>query len=832
MGFSIANAGAAHIGCTGGPNGGTSGQINTTGADFIAMWVGGFNFGSAPITFTVKDGLGSIGGSSLNTWHALTQYSYTPDHDQISGQWFYATKNDGGFTVGSNHEFQVTSSGHYVSFEVTAYTGSLTSATPFEGTDVGAAAVVFNQLASGSFTPGTANCLILGGSVSNNSSQGAATSTTTTVTKTDDVAAGGGNNIGTAMCWGVQSGTVADNINFDPNNGVFSEVVAAAVFKPGPTGPNPNLTVQNATGGVGALTVTLSLSESLTVQNAAGGVGALTVFSGQVIQLASVNATGGVGALSETLQVNTVLAAVNATGGVGTLIIPIFAINEFTTRQGFGNDDSQAYATITFSGTYSGSGYVPAGLQVKLDYNGGGAFQAATTLSNFTASGGVWSGKLQVPLGSFLLATAKDPTYNVLSNQQTHYWAVGYRTDFIGQSNSNRMNSAIVGRPAGVPDSHNTLAAWAVINITAITDGVGGCMGASAVCNMWRTWLVGQNASDTTCWIEVQAASGGTPVSPNWQSGGADWNNYVTNANAAQPNGARTAFWMQGEANATASPGSAGYAGFLAATVALTASLQARADFLFGVVQISSLQDSGSYTAVDCNAVRLAHWNQGHQPGCFYGGSTWDCSGGNTDMQDNAAGAGTYDRIGRRFVVAELHARGLIGFGADGPRITRAYRPKTALNTVNCVVTQSSGGTQLLDGSGSSAGTSLNNFVVNVNGTPATISATAFVQPNLIALTLSAPTLATDTVNVLYADGTGGFPSGTSNYAGDLAHFVYDNNGAGQGGPLSGNVATPVAGKLNDTLGFPLMSTMGVAVPAPVGGQGETRYFALRHGRR
>ena len=98
-----------------------------------------------------------------------------------------------------------------------------------------------------------------------------------------------------------------------------------------------------------------------------------------------------------------------------------------TTRRIIQTDDGQVYATVSFSGGYSGG--TPASMQVRLNYKGGGAFQANTTLSGFSAGGGAWSGTMPVPAGSWLLAIAQDPTSGQTSSAQTIWWGVGDRFD-------------------------------------------------------------------------------------------------------------------------------------------------------------------------------------------------------------------------------------------------------------------------------------------------------------------------------------------------------------------------------------------------------------------
>jgi hypothetical protein len=102
----------------GGPNGGTSGTVDTTGASLLVAWVTGYSGGG---------GFPALSDSKGNTWTALT--AQTTAGGDPRGQLFYCLNA----TVGTNHSFTLTGPSSFSSAIVVAFEGG----TPAYVTEVG-----------------------------------------------------------------------------------------------------------------------------------------------------------------------------------------------------------------------------------------------------------------------------------------------------------------------------------------------------------------------------------------------------------------------------------------------------------------------------------------------------------------------------------------------------------------------------------------------------------------------------------------------------------------------------------------------------------------------
>src|SRR5215471_5785447 len=130
----------ANIGAGLGVNGGTTGSINTTGADLIVVNVVG-----ADVSLSLSDSKG-------NTYTPLTAQS----RNSLISQLFYVQAP----TVGSGHTFTVSASSIFAAIQVTAWSGS--AASPFD-VETGATGVSITSLQTGSLTPGQDNELLVTG---------------------------------------------------------------------------------------------------------------------------------------------------------------------------------------------------------------------------------------------------------------------------------------------------------------------------------------------------------------------------------------------------------------------------------------------------------------------------------------------------------------------------------------------------------------------------------------------------------------------------------------------------------------------------------------------
>jgi hypothetical protein len=136
--------------------------------------------------------------------------------------------------------------------------------------------------------------------------------------------------------------------------------------------------------------------------------------------------------------------------------------------------------------------------------------------------------------------------------------------------------------------------------------------------------------------------------------------------------------------------------------------------------------------------------------------------------------------MAHRYAQAVANAYGLSVKNSIGPTVSAVTRPAGS-NVVTVTVTHH-GGTQLQDRSGSTAGTGLVDWSITVSGVAATITHTAFAEPNQILLTLSAvPPNGSDVEIAYMLNCTTAQNAGTDN-------IVFDNQ-------------TPDG----DTLGLPLL---------------------------
>lgn len=118
-----------------GQNGGTSGSIDTTGADLLVLVIGNNNSGAGTVT-----------DSKSNTWYALTTETLCTIH--------YA-KNP---TVGPGHTITLSAGEVYASVCFAAFSGA-NIASPFDQEN----GAPNDNASPGSITPSVDNCLVVGG---------------------------------------------------------------------------------------------------------------------------------------------------------------------------------------------------------------------------------------------------------------------------------------------------------------------------------------------------------------------------------------------------------------------------------------------------------------------------------------------------------------------------------------------------------------------------------------------------------------------------------------------------------------------------------------------
>jgi hypothetical protein len=224
-----------------GPNGGTGGALDTTGADILFV-LEAFN----------NKGAGTLTDSKGNTWSQLTKQGSGGSGATVL--WY--AKNA---IVGSGHRFTITGSNTYSAIAVAAFSGSDLTL-PF---DVQSGRSFSNSptVQPGSVTPGSANALVITGLEFNS----APVSVDSGVTLLDQAPMAGGQNFGVALGYTIQSAAAAVNpIWRQTASGQLASVMAT--FRPGqsvgppappsaPTSPIP----ANAASGVSA-TPTLTWS--------------------------------------------------------------------------------------------------------------------------------------------------------------------------------------------------------------------------------------------------------------------------------------------------------------------------------------------------------------------------------------------------------------------------------------------------------------------------------------------------------------------------------------------------------------------------------------------
>jgi len=233
----------AHGVFTGGANGGSV-TINTTGADLIVVFVGGYNAGPKQ---------GPTENKSNGAATALTAQNSTGTNNEAYCQFFY-WKNP---TVGTSHTFTLGGTGCYSSFEVTAWSGSHLTA-PFDtetGSSLAGPANV-NNVSIPSVTPSQVNSLVLVGACPSAGSAGTAT-ISAGWTISDQTPYTGGTNEGSICGYIVETSIVAASPNIAWTGNASSYACASAVFKPATTvtsvgtasGSSTASGVGNASGG-------------------------------------------------------------------------------------------------------------------------------------------------------------------------------------------------------------------------------------------------------------------------------------------------------------------------------------------------------------------------------------------------------------------------------------------------------------------------------------------------------------------------------------------------------------------------------------------------------
>lgn len=490
-----------------------------------------------------------------------------------------------------------------------------------------------------------------------------------------------------------------------------------------------------------------------------------------------------------------------------TVLVPGAGIIQFAT-QTFGIHDfprdmifqrSGNARTMMFSGNYGSA--APTSVQVRVDSAvTGGTVQAYSTLGNFVASGGIWSGTLSVPSSGasnigWYRAKAKHSDGTESSLQATQ-WSIGRRYLFVGESNTlylwARVSSSL---------SPNTYCRYWISYTTALLGTVyssewahinvgvtGGPRGLNAFALRLRELMLEANPSSQETIAMVNVGVPGVTI-------------------AGLVDGQSTWEWIQDtfgignhkvgyefEAVLFQQGGNGAVSGYSANLDTVISQLRNLTGASVGITPIGTispdfLSDLGAYT------IRNAHYAKSQTTGCFLAGQAIDFL--MTDFGHYIPET-QYERWGKRLAVAVADQGGISAYGANGPAINAA-RWEVGQNKIILTITHNSGGSTILDGTGTGgSGLDLEGFQITSSGGQVPTDFT--ISNGRIEITMSATRGANDTVTLRYAEGANpfGMPFDGTGNDNDI---VYDNQSS----------------FLTDTTGFPLLSTFGTPITVSAG---------------
>ena len=564
----------------------------------------------------------------------------------------------------------------------------------------------------------------------------------------------------------------------------------------------------------------------------ASGVGAsLVAGAGQADGVASasgvgssVNGNQGVGsanglAIANGVGASLVASAGSATGvatasGVGFGIGPI-TINEIntggSTHRVFQRSVGQTYAPIALGGTYAGT--APVNMDFQVNLVGGGLVQDWTACTSVANDGaGNWTCTAPtVPQGYWYYISVRDhDSLTRTAAQTTNASGVGFILCLsVSQSNiSNWWGDTSFQPVVDAGSMYSNGNGWWAMNLN-LTGGSEGGRAMVNLTNKLRT-LLGAGIA-----IGVMAYAYGGSAMTTWVSGGGgtNWNKLVdasTGYASASMGGDFEAFWsMDGEqpdGDSTTALNTTSYPITAVLNQILSLNGRTTATCHIGVMMIGTniATHGGSPTQAQVDAnwdyIRQAQWNETLSTGRYFTGSIEDMPHATVTGNDLHYGDTSYIELVNRAVNALGNHMGLLPYNSYGPSISSAvWKPGDTVITLS--IANAIPGSTLVQGGGSTAGTSIPGFVVTSTGGQ-TISSTAFDGTKTkILITMSGNRGNSDTVTLTY--GAGANPFGWSTGTGGAnTNVVYDNNTAITGG----------------SFGFPLRATLGGASNAlPVG---------------
>lgn len=206
MAFALVNSISAALGS----NGGTTGTIDTTGADLLVVHVGKFDGSTGGASG------GTLSDSKSNTWTALTPQDGTDAVSRI----FYCENP----TVGTGHDFTFGNTSSFSSIEVLAFSGAKVAGS-YEAEN--GATGSGTSLQPGSVTPTENGALIFTGKCWNASITGLSINSSFTLQEEEPY--GGGTNMGSAAAYLIQGTAGAINPTWSWTTSV-SAAATIAVF--------------------------------------------------------------------------------------------------------------------------------------------------------------------------------------------------------------------------------------------------------------------------------------------------------------------------------------------------------------------------------------------------------------------------------------------------------------------------------------------------------------------------------------------------------------------------------------------------------------------------
>ena len=441
----------------------------------------------------------------------------------------------------------------------------------------------------------------------------------------------------------------------------------------------------------------------------------------------------------------------------GGISVAPMSVTEITNDFIFQRAQASTSKSVTFSGTYSGAD--PATIEVQILTTFSTVVVPWTAVSSPTIGSGAFVGLLTVPQGGWYhwQARGKDAFGNIIysSSLSANQFGVGIIVSCLGQSNMQNMFAFTeVGQPT--PNNLTTVITRQTTStspFSPLPPSPATVTGAGAI----------TLANSLVSWFGVPVALleysvGGEPLLDTgfgingWWWLGLDTNNLWPQYlyGLAYAGNSEMVIWNQGESDA-GGPGLPYLAGlqtisarYLSATGRSTATgkwFQAGmgSGYLSGY---TGEGPTGGYSLVFgaqldffLTASAGVYW-AGAGVDLAYGGQ------GGSDFSHYTPQGMVH--MAHRYAQSIANAYGLSINGSLGPTVSAVTRPAGSN-----VITHH-GGTQLVDRSGSTAGTGLVDWSITVNGVAATITHTAFAEPNQILLTLSAAPANGSDVEIAY----------------------------------------------------------------------------------